>query len=928
MVNVRYERVPMRDSWQVQQEPREGMWEKAKIWAEKLLTRSTRNSRTPPAVDRRVVNSFAWQQNGAGRSGPPSKHDWSWWLSRLAILGFAGLVSGLFMVIVAFVVFSRDLPNPDEVVRREGYATKILDRNGKSLYDVYSEEKRIPVAWEQIPESLKKATIAVEDKDFYKHPGFDIWGMIRGGSRLFTRGRAQGGSTLTQQLVKNVLLTSERSLTRKIKEFVLAVQLERKFSKDQILRMYLNEAPYGGTAVGVAAAAELYFDKDVSELNTLQSAILAGLPQSPTNYSPFGSKPDAFKERTKNVLRRMNEDGYLTNDEYQQAMLDLEGVQFADNEGTFEAPHFVIYVKELLVEKYGEAMVEGGGLRVTTSLDLDLQNKAQQIVAEEIEKVKSLNITNGSSMVMNPQTGEILAMVGSRGYNDPEIDGKVNVPLTLQQPGSAIKPVTYAAGLREGYTLSTMLMDVQTEFPGGADKPIYKPVNYDGKYRGPVLVREALGNSLNVPAVKMLALVGVKRTLTLAYDMGLSTLEPTTENLSRVGLSLTLGGGDVKMIELASAYSAFANTGKRVNPVAILKVETADGETLESFTPTVGQQVLSEGEAWLISHALADNNARSGTFGLNSALHIAGREVAAKTGTTNDRRDNWTIGWTPSRLVVTWVGNNDNSEMKQLASGVTGAAPIWRKIILATLEGTDAETFTRPSSIIERDVDLVSGYTAHHDFPSKKEYFISGTEPVNEDPIHVKLAVCKSEGKLASPVDVANGNSEEREFFIFKEQDPFESTTGTNKWQEAILNWKYATYKDDPKYNPPTDYCGGSQSLLVKILEPGDKSQIDSNEVTIRAEVVSTSSISKVEFLANGKLLSSFSHAPFEDKVNLDKGTYEIKVKARDDQGKEAESSLRIGMKVPWDWAGDVTPTPLLSLTPALEAGPSATPTP
>lgn len=926
MVQVGYDHVRLQNAWQLEDKHEPAWKQKVKSWWAKVA-----NWR-PLRQTERKTSMTTWQNGYKARQESPRNggggRDWSWWLSRLAILGFVGLIGGLLAGVILFVVFSRDLPSPDRVVRREGYATQILDRNGKSLYDVFEEEKRIPVEWEQIPVSLRHATIAIEDKDFYTHPGFDIYGMLRGFSRLFTRGRAQGGSTLTQQLVKNVLLTSERSLTRKIKEFVLAVQLERKFSKDQILRMYLNEAPYGGTAHGVEAAAELYFNKPVRELSTLESAVLAGMPQSPSNYSPFGSTPEAYKDRTKNVLRRMNEDGYLSNDEYEQAKLDLESVQFATDESTFEAPHFVIFVKDLLVQKYGEELVEGGGLRVTTTLDLDLQNKAQEIVTEEINKVKDLNITNGAAMVMHPQSGEILAMIGSRGYNDPDIDGKVNVPLTLQQPGSTIKPVTYAAGLREGYTLSTMIMDVQTEFPGGVNQPPYKPVSYDGKYRGPVLMREALGSSLNVPAVKMLALVGIRKTLALAYDMGLSTLSPTDETMSRVGLSLTLGGGDVKMIELISAYSAFANGGKRVDPVAILKVEDTRGQVLETHNPASGKQVLSPEEAWLITNALADNNARLLAFSDNNAMKIPGREVAAKTGTTNDKRDNWTVGWTPSRIVTVWVGNNDNSPMKQLASGVTGAAPIWRRILLTSIEGMDAETFERPSGIVDRDVDLISGYSAHHDFPSKKEYFISGTEPVAEDPIHMKLAVCKSEGKLATPVDVANGNSEEREFIVFKEQDPFESTTGTNKWQEAILNWVYATHKDDPKYNAPKDYCGGGQSIVVKILEPGDRSQIDSNQVKIRAEPVSQYSIAKVEFWADGKLLSSFSQPPFEDTANLSKGPHEIKVKARDDQGHEAESSIKIGVQVPWDWSPSPTPGLMLSITPALEAGPSATPTP
>ncbi|KKR76024.1 MAG: hypothetical protein UU21_C0020G0001, partial [Candidatus Levybacteria bacterium GW2011_GWA2_40_8] len=433
--------------------------------------------------------------------------------------------------------------------------------------------------------------------------------------------------------MKNTLLSQQRAVSRKIKEFVLSVQIEKKYTKDEILQMYLNESPYGGTAWGVEAAAETYFGKKVSELNLVESAILAGLPQAPSTYSPFGVNTEAYKDRTKAVLRRMREDNYITKDQEKQALADLETVKFAAEGSDFKAPHFVMYVKQKLIDRYGERLVEQGGLKVTTTLDWQLQEKAQAIVTEEIAKVEDIHITNGATLVIDPQTGEILAMVGSKNYAAEDYDGKVNVTLSLRQPGSAIKPVTYVTAFRKGYSPATMIADVLTEFPGGANLPEYKPKNYDGKVHGPVQLRYALGSSLNIPAVKLLQLVGVKDMLTTAYQMGFTTLEPTTANVNRFGLSVTLGGGEIRLIDMVAAYSAFANLGFKVEPVSILKVEDAQGKILEENKPVAKQRVLSEEEAFLINDILADNKARLITFGANSLLNIVNRTVAVKTGT-------------------------------------------------------------------------------------------------------------------------------------------------------------------------------------------------------------------------------------------------------------------------------------------------------
>ncbi|MCD6226075.1 PBP1A family penicillin-binding protein [bacterium] len=831
------------------------------------------------------------------------------------------VVSFLFVTAI-FAWYSKDLPSPDQLVRREGFATRIYDRNGKILYDVYKEAKRTPVSWEQVPDYLRWATIAIEDKHFYSHPGFSFRGIARALYNIVVRHRLQGGSTLTQQLIKVVLLSPERTLSRKIKEFVLAIQTERKYTKDQILLMYLNEAPYGGLAWGVGAAAEQYFGKPVSELNLVECAILAGLPQRPSYYSPFGSHPTAYIARTKAVLRRMREDGYISPQQEKEAIDQLSQIKFAENKTAFSAPHFVAYVKKILTEKYGEEVVEQGGLRVTTTLDLDLQKKAEEIVKKEIEKVKKYRITNGAAVVMDPQTGEILAMVGSKDYFAEDIPGKFNVVTQgLRQPGSAIKPITYALALEKGYTAATLLMDVKTVFPQGPGQKDYVPVNYDGKYHGPLQVRYALGNSINVTAVKMLAMVGIKSMLEKAYEMGVSTLAPTKENLKRFGLSVTLGGGEVRLLELAGAYNAFANGGYRQDPVAILKVEDRNGKVLEVFHPRRGKRVLSPGVAFIISDILSDNNARLIAFGPHNSLVIPGYKVAVKTGTTNDRRDNWTIGWTPSVLVGVWVGNNDNSPMKYLASGISGAAPIWRRIIMEALKNRPKKDFVVPPNVVRAEVDAVSGYRAHDGFPSRMEYFIKGTEPTGEDPIHVKLKVCPGQNKLATPAQIKRGEYEEKEFFLFKEEDPV-SQDGKNRWQEAILAWM--SEQPDPRYHPPHEYCDDQGLIGVSFVSP-ENQQTVGNQFLVKIKVVAVKDVSQVKLWVNGEEKATFTEKPYEKKLELADGVYTLKAKAWDKDGSTDEEEIKIGVNLPWDW--QPSPTPTVTPTPSPTPLP-ATPTP
>lgn len=807
--------------------------------------------------------------------------------------------------------FSRDLPDPNKVVRYSGFSSVILDRTGKEvLYDLYVDQNRKFTPLSEVPEYLRNATIAIEDKDFYKHSGFDPLAFLRITKNVITKRRLIGGSTLTQQLVKNVLLTNERTLTRKIREFILALRIERRFSKDEILQMYLNEAPYGGTARGVASAAQMYFGKDVSDLNLIESIILAGIPQAPSRYSPFlGSNPKAYVTRAREVARRMREDGYIDAEMEKQVVDALDSTEFKKNSTSLKAGHFVMYVKSQLEEMFGPGILDAGGLKVTTTLDLPLQEASEKIVAEEIEKVeKSLLISNGASVIIDPNNGEILSMVGSRNYFETEAtDGQFNVVINPRQPGSSIKPLVYATALLEGYTPATMLMDVVTEFPGKDENTPYIPKNYDGKERGPVRLREALASSLNVPAVKLLSLVGLKDVLTQGYKMGIDTLEPTPETLSRLGLSMALGGGEVRLLDLVSAYGAFANGGMKVTPVAILKVEDKDGKVIFENRSVAPERVIDEKVAFLINSMLSDNEARLLTFGPNSYLNLGNRAVAVKTGTTNDLKDNWTVGWSRDGVVGVWVGNNNNKQMKNVASGVSGAAPIWRREMLEVLTKKPDRPFETPKGVVQVEVDRISGYPAHDGFPAYKEWFIEGTVPSGEDPIHKKIAVCKgANDKLATAVQVAQGNFDWREVVVTAEKDPL---TNKDLWNKAIDGW-VATKSADPKFKVPKEYCEDSSGLQVNITNPTSRSRYDSDSIEVSFDIFSDKPVDWAELYLNDNLEQKFTSPPYRKTFSLPMGNHKVRVVARNTDGRTADQTTEFAIKQDY-----LTPTPTVTAT-------------
>ncbi len=688
----------------------------------------------------------------------------------------------------AIAFFFKDLPSPT-TLRGTDYpvSSKILDRNGNLLYEIYADKNRTPIKLSDLPPHVYQASIAIEDQRFYHHFGFDLEGIARALRNTIFKQRLQGGSTITQQLVKTTLLNRERTIQRKIKEAVLTVLTEIMYNKDDILEMYLNHIPYGGTAYGIESAARTFFDKSAKDLTLSESALLAGLPQAPSTYSPFGNKSERAKTRQKEVLRRMIEEGYITQDVADKA--SEETLHYATNKIDIKAPHFVFYVKDLLEEKYSSYVVEHGGLRVTTTLDLSIQEKAQATVAAELKKLSRYRVGNGAALVTNPGTGEILAMVGSKDYFDATEDGQVNVTIRERQPGSSIKPLNYVTAMELGkITPGTMFLDIPTCFQVDG-QPLYCPKNYDGTFKGPTQVRFALGNSNNIIAVKTLALNGIENFIATASAMGISTWK----DQSRYGLSLTLGGGEVTMLDLATAYGTLANQGVRVNLTPILKVEDYTGKVLEEHNPQTTldelkdlttenaspsgtfdlskpiERVLHRANAYLTSHILLDNNARTGAFGPNSQLVIPKQIVSVKTGTTNDLRDNWTVGYTPEILTAVWVGNNNNSPMnRSLVSGVTGAAPIWNGIMREILRGKNEVWPEKPDDVVSSNICVTSGLLPSTEgaCPTRSEFFWKATLPTASDILTKEVWINPTTGLPPKEGESTDGLQIQRRLFL------------------------------------------------------------------------------------------------------------------------------------------------------------------
>lgn len=619
----------------------------------------------------------------------------------LKMLILFGLALGfIFAAILLLWASTFKVPSLESIrERRVIESTKIYDSTGEVLlYDTGGNVRRSIVPIEEISRHIKNATIAVEDDKFYLHKGVRPTAFLRAILvNLLSLDFSQGGSTITQQVVKNSLLTSEKLISRKMKEWVLAVKLEQMLSKEEILSMYLNEIPYGGNLYGVEEASMAFFGKSSRDIDLAEAAYLAALPKAPTFYSPYGKNIDRLEERKNLVLALMLKNGFITEEEMLGAK--SQKVNFVPKgDQSIRAPHFVFYVLDYIKNKYGESVLQSGGLRVTTSLNYELQAIAEKIANDyALENKQKFNAENASIVAVDPRTGGIVVMVGSRNYFDKEIDGAFNVTTAKRQPGSTFKPFVYAQAFLKGYTPETIVFDLKTQFSTNcpandfrSEAPCYSPENYDNVFRGPVTLRNALAQSLNIPSVKVLYLAGLSESIRLARDMGMLSLS----NKGDYGLTLVLGGGEVTPLEITSAYGVFANNGVRSEVNPILEIKDKTGNTLEKNTPKQNQ-ILDKDVALRISSILSDNDARAPSFGQTSALYFGSRDVAVKTGTTNDYRDAWIIGYTPSIAVGAWAGNNDNSPMEKRVAGFI-VAPMWRAFMDQVLSKYPTEVFEEP----------------------------------------------------------------------------------------------------------------------------------------------------------------------------------------------------------------------------------------
>lgn len=796
-------------------------------------------------------------------------------VKNAALLGIALVVLGTIFTLGIFAWATKDLPDPGELITRDiEQATKIYDRTGEHLlYEIHGQENRTLVELEQIPENLVNATIALEDQQFYKHAGFNpfriVWSVVYG---QIVKGRAAGGSTITQQLVKNAILTDERTISRKIKELILSIEIERRFAKDDILQLYFNEIPYGSTNYGVESASQAYFGKSVTEITLAESATLAALPKAPSRYL---NNPDLLDERRDLTLQMMVNEGYLSQEDADAAM--VEEVEIQANITNIDAPHFVLWVKEQLEESYGERVVEQGGLKVTTSLDWDKQQAAEEAVTNHVdENGERYGFTNASLVAIDPNNGQILAMVGSKDYFDDEIDGQVNVTLRDRQPGSSFKPIVYTAGFTEGYTPETVLWDVKTDFPSTTG--VYSPNNYDLSERGPVTVRSALQGSLNIPAVKMSYLVGVEDALDFAESLGYTTFV----DRSRFGLSIVLGGAEVKLLEHVNAYGVFANEGTYYEPVAILKVEDADGTVLEEWEETKGKKVLDANQARTITNVLSDNAARAYVFGTGSNLQLGARPVAAKTGTTNDYRDGWTIGYTPSLVAGVWGGNNDNSEMNRGAGGSTVAAPIWNAFMSAALVEEPVEYFTEPA-LEPTGKAVLDGALAE--------------TTVEIDKASGKLATEYTPDSYRETVTYAEYHS--ILYYVYKD-DPLGGAPGAESadpqfeaWEAAVATWIANKVEETgieiEQGEPPTEYDDvhvPENFPEVQITSPSSGESLTDRQITLRANANANRGIARIEYYLDGYYLAVSNGTSAVNATipnTIERGTHTLRAVAYDD---------------------------------------------
>jgi penicillin-binding protein 1C len=809
-------------------------------------------------------------------------------LAYIPVIVLALFLAGTVGFIGMFVWVSNEIPDPNNIINRQiAETTKIYDHKGETvLYALHGDEKRTLVDLEDISPFAINATLVAEDRNFYEHKGFSIKGYMRAViSNIKTGGRGQGGSTITQQLVKNAILSPEKTYIRKLKELVLSIEIERRFNKDEILKMYLNEIPYGSVVYGIESAADTFLGKSSADLTLSEAALLAALPQATTYYSPYGNNTDALIQRQRWIINSMAELGFVTQEQAEEAKDDdvLARIQAA-SEGII-APHFVFYVKEQLAEHFGEQLVERGGLKVITTLDVDMQAAAEEIISEQQEHLTEWEATNAALLSFAPKTGDILSMVGSADYFNDEISGKYNSLLGLRQPGSSIKPYVYAAAFQKGYTPSTVLYDVVTSF--GSFAGAYKPQNHDLSESGPVTIKEALAQSMNIPAVKALYLADIDDFIAFVEKIGITTLS----DRDRFGLSLALGGGEVRPIEHISGFSVFANEGKLIPTRAILRVEDRDGNILlNNSEQPVGKEVMDKEIARQISEILSDNVARAPVFGENSYLNI-GRPAAAKTGTTNSYKDAWTIGYTPSLVTGVWVGNSNGQEMKSGSGGSRVAAPIWNAFMRRVLTDVPAQGFNPPEPV-ETGKAVLDG--------EKQTQML-----VKIDSVSGKIATEYTPEELIE--EKGFGIPHSILFFIDKDDPRGEQPENPQEdpmfesWEAAVADW--ATREEIEIQEAPTelDDVHILENLPnVEIKKPRNRESVDTRHMFINIDATSRRGVRSVAVSLDGEEFAEITGQPFSRSVYIPnrftKGFHKLTITAYDDVGNKASDEVTINL--------------------------------
>ncbi|MFA6458114.1 MAG: transglycosylase domain-containing protein [Patescibacteria group bacterium] len=885
------------------------------------------------------------QNHGDGR--------WKTWLGLsaglLVVAWFLRVWIVLFILQVGQFVLSPILPSIDDVnALFASQSTIIYDREGGELYTIHGDENRFEIPYEKIPDTVKVATTVAEDDKFFSHPGFDVDGIIRAVlSELGVGHFIGGGSTITQQFVKNAYLSPEKTYWRKLQELMLALKLENKFSKEEILAMYLNRIPYGNNAYGIQAAAQTFFNKNAEELTLAEAAVLAGLPQAPSRYSPYGQDrellmgscakppvpagpedlvavedsktknsdsaelaedavtepqlvsactsiddPDYTPGRKDYVLNRLLSLGYISKTEFAQAWRESNNLKFQSYHESIRAPHFVFYVRDLLEEKYGQDVVERGGLRVFTTLDPNLQSKAEELVAAQFPEkqnedgtatwgVNRFDATNASLLAVDNPTGQILAMVGSRDYfetvgeDGKGSDGATNLTTRPRQPGSSFKPFVYATGLKQGYAPASVFWDVETNFGRGTDE--YTPKNYDGTFLGPISMRRALGGSRNIPAVKMAILAGELPIVQTAHEMGLASVKSD----ERYGPTIGLGAPEVPMLEMVQGYSVFANGGYAVPPTPILKITDARGNLIDEFADPKKELVLDPGIAYLMTNMLSDPSSRPSTW--NSYLTLPGRPVAAKTGTANKKiseksilpGDVWTIGYTPQMTVATWMGNNDGTPMNMSGGGFASAGPIWMGFMKAAHEDLPVKNFPIPEGIVQRSVSRLTGKLASSSTPIDQivtETFIDTATPLEVDDSFMEIAVDRVSGKLPSALTPESA-IELRKFENLHSERPYDSA-----WENPVQAWVKSVYGADSAIAlPPTEtddvHTAATAQLAptVTIVSPVSGSTVQKSTIGVWVDVTAPNDVEKVEYYRDDELVVTATTAPWKGVIPIPK---------------------------------------------------------